>query len=837
MWNPFGWRLRPKLIALFLVTGALPLLGVGTMALVRATVALENARQDTADALQRNTLSSLEAVRDARTRSVQHYLETRFEQVVTFASEARIGSAADAFNVGFDKYVDESEIDEAEIAERRSALEAFYGERGGAGGGATPAWGETLVASLSDAGVLLQSNYVALAEGEEPSADAWTWYDDVHQSVDDEINEQVERFGLADILIIDIASSDVVYSAHRSPELGTSLDDGAFAQSGLSHVFHRVQQAPESKSAVFEGFGAYRPAGGETSAFFASPIFLQSTVPASVAVFRVAAGAMDELMSDGDGLDTDEELGAAAATYLVGPDGVPYSQVAPVPTEDGTPAGSSESEPPGSLESEPITAALAGEEGVRVTRNYRGEAVLSAFAPLEVGGQRWAVLAEMPARQAFRASEAMAARAARAEASLLRDVAGAGLLSVGLLWVAALALARQIATPVGEVQGAIRALADGDLTASLTARSHDEFGEMARAFNAALDGVRSAVQAERVDWEEVGNQRDRLRESIERERADVERLRRQADQMLSVVRAAQEGDLTRPVAVEGEDAMGQIGTGLAAFMEDLRSSLNEIAGSTRAVAEAAGPLKETSHALQDTTERNSSEAGRAREAIERVNQEVLDVANALGEVEGGIRAISRTSEDASAVMEEATHSVRGANATITKLGRSSEEIGKIIGVIESIAGQTNLLALNATIEAATAGEAGRGFAVVASEVKELAKATTRATDEIAEMIVGIQADSDAVVQVIGQIDQEIRKVNDLQAEIATSVDRQSRSTETITAGVKRTVDEASAIHESIERLIGATQETATNAEQTREASLALAEIADALESRVSRYRC
>src|SRR3712207_2729941 len=106
------------------------------------------------------------------------------------------------------------------------------------------------------------------------------------------------------------------------------------------------------------------------------------------------------------------------------------------------------------------------------------------------------------------------------------------------------------------------------------------------------------------------------------------------------------------------------------------------------------------------------------------------------------------------------------NATVAKLGDSSAEIGKVIEVITSIAEQTNLLALNATIEAARAGEAGKGFAVVAGEVKELAKETAKATEEISQRIAAIQGDTAGAVEAIGEISAIIGRIADIQATIA-----------------------------------------------------------------------
>src|SRR6266478_4203765 len=138
-----------------------------------------------------------------------------------------------------------------------------------------------------------------------------------------------------------------------------------------------------------------------------------------------------------------------------------------------------------------------------------------------------------------------------------------------------------------------------------------------------------------------------------------------------------------------------------------------------------------------------------------------------------IKEIAKNATEAAKVATSAVKVAETTTATISKLGESSNEIGQVIKVITSIAQQTNLLALNATIEAARAGEAGKGFAVVANEVKELAKETAKATEDISRKVAAIQGDSKKSVEAIATVTTIINQINDISSTIATAVEEQS----------------------------------------------------------------
>ncbi len=269
---------------------------------------------------------------------------------------------------------------------------------------------------------------------------------------------------------------------------------------------------------------------------------------------------------------------------------------------------------------------------------------------------------------------------------------------------------------------------------------------------------------------------------------------------------------------------------------EIQALLTKVADNSSSMASAAEELTAVSTQMTSNAEETSAQANVVAAASEQVGKNVQTVATAAEEMSASIKEIAKNASDAAKIATGAVKVAEKTNATISKLGESSVEIGEVIKVITSIAQQTNLLALNATIEAARAGEAGKGFAVVANEVKELAKETAKATEDISQKIEAIRSDTKESVDAIGQISSIINQINDISNTIASAVEEQTATTNEMTRNITEAAKGSSEIAQNITGVASAAKSTTAGAGDTSRAATELSKMSTTLQQAVAAFK-
>ncbi len=297
-----------------------------------------------------------------------------------------------------------------------------------------------------------------------------------------------------------------------------------------------------------------------------------------------------------------------------------------------------------------------------------------------------------------------------------------------------------------------------------------------------------------------------------------------------------QGDLTQRVTVQGNDEVGKLGESFNTFVAKLHQTVRTIGENTRALSQASVELNAISGQMNADAADVTTQARRVSTASGEVDRNIRAVAASTQSMTESINEISRNATGAAGVATSAVKAAGDASATLLRLEQSGAEIGKVVKLITSVADQTNLLALNATIEAARAGEAGRGFAVVAAEVKELARSTGSATQEIRQRIEAMQREMKAAAGAIAEISRIIHQIHESQNSIAGAVAEQTATTNEIGRTVEDTVRGSATIATHIGTVASTSESASRSARQTEEAAAGLARLAAGLEKLVGQFK-
>ncbi len=279
----------------------------------------------------------------------------------------------------------------------------------------------------------------------------------------------------------------------------------------------------------------------------------------------------------------------------------------------------------------------------------------------------------------------------------------------------------------------------------------------------------------------------------------------------SFAKQLSDGDFSQTLEIEQKDEIGVLAGSLNEMKSNLGEMFKEIARGAEKLTSSSVDLSSISDQLTSGTEQTSSKSNTVAMAAEEMSSNMNSVATATEEASANvgmvataaeemtstINEIAQNSEKARTITGDAVSQAKSASDRVGELGKAAQDIGKVTEAITEISEQTNLLALNATIEAARAGEAGKGFAVVANEIKELARQTADATQEIKEKIGGIQDSTSGTITEIERISKVINNVNDIVSTIATAVEEQSVTTKEIASNVTQAAEGIQEVTENV----------------------------------------
>ncbi len=611
-------------------------------------------------------------------------------------------------------------------------------------------------------------------------------YADITRELAKVVETIAKEKGYADILMVCAAHGHVMFTSRKHDDLGRNLRHGPLADSGLRRVWEKVVAG---NKVAYEDYSAYKPAGGQPTAFAGAPLHGENGELIGVLVAALDSSTLNGLLQERTGLGETGETYAVGADFLMRSDSRFEKDSTILKKEVRTASAQ---------------AALKGDSGCMVTPDYRGVPVWSCYSKLAIEGLDWALLAEIDD------AEAMAPlMAIRNTLLVLLAVCAAVVVTAGVLF------ARTITRPLNAVVDRLRDIAEGegDLTVQLDASRADETGDVARYFNLFVEKLRRSI-------------------------AEV---------------AHETGDLTVTAGT-----LSAVATQLAGGAEETNSQTMTVAGATeqitanmKAVGGAADAMLHDVHAIVSASEEMSQGVNTVASAIEQMNATLSEVAQSTSRAAGIANEATRTADETSGI--------------IHYLEKAAREIGQVIDVINDIADQTNLLALNATIEAASAGDAGKGFAVVANEVKELAKQTAGATEDIKAKIGEIQSKTGAAVSAVERIGKVVGEIGSITVTIASAIEEQTATTREIARSVAGAAQGATEVSTSVTRLndeiernvvrgvreaengIGdisrsiqhvsvASRETAEGASRTNGEAQHVSELAHRLQSVVSQFR-
>ncbi|PWV64862.1 methyl-accepting chemotaxis protein [Plasticicumulans acidivorans] len=503
--------IRWQMLLILLGLGCLPLTSVVWLLSSHTDAGFAQLRAVVDQHSRDEALDKLVALRDTKRDAVQSFLQRRLEEVGALAQTELMSTAIERFHAGFHALRAQAGIDDAALADMRTRLHAYYdgafAERYARESGGQRPPPAAFVDRLGADTVALQYRYIVANPNPIGEKDRLantggdSDYDRAHAALHPGLDALIQRLGFYDVFLIDPDDGDILYTAFKETDFATNVRSGPWAGSGIETIWDAARKLPAGGTAIVD-LQPYTPSYDEAAGFIGAPVYRDHTL-LGVLVFQYSMAEVTRVMAERSG------LGDSGETYLIGPDQLPRTDTR-FDTAHHSVKAAFRQPPLGRIDGAAIRTALAGNSGAGESVSYDGRPVLSAYAPLQVGGLHWALLAEISRDEALRALQRTDEIAGAIDADIGRTATTVVLGATALIVAVALWLAAAIARPLRRTAAALRSLAGGELRAALPTTRGDEIGQMEVALNQSLAGIRAALKAEQVSWPAVAAQRDEI---------------------------------------------------------------------------------------------------------------------------------------------------------------------------------------------------------------------------------------------------------------------------------------------------------------------------------------
>lgn len=410
-------------------------------------------------------------------------------------------------------------------------------------------------------------------------------------------------------------------------------------------------------------------------------------------------------------------------------------------------------------------------------------------------------------------------------------------------------IARNISGLIKKLEKAASKVASGNTDIKLEINSKDEIGHLAQSFNIMVANINKQIE----EVKEKSQLAERAAFETEMSKKEIEKQQKyltdKVDLMLLEMEKFAAGDLTVHLEVAQNDAIGRLFNGFNHSADNLRKLISQITEAVQATASASSQISSSSEEMAAGAQEQSFQTTEVAGAVEQMSKTIMETTEHVTHAANAAKNSGNIAKEGGKIVGETINGmnriaqvVKKSADTVQALGKSSDQIGEIVQVINDIADQTNLLALNAAIEAARAGEQGRGFAVVADEVRKLAERTTKATKEIAAMIKQIQNDTNEAVSSMTSGTLEVEKGKELSDKAGVALNDIIKGSQEVVdmvtqvaAASEEQSSAAGQISKNIEGINNVAQESALGIQQIARASESLNQLTIDLQNMISKF--